>query len=182
MRGVAPDLIVYFGDLYWRSVGPSAAEKYTPLRMTPGRMALTMRRMEFSFSGRREMGFRVDGKSKGCGSPTLRQRFCNYLAYRFRKIWRARRLTWSFADSSGDKNSPRGQYGICLLLLQPSLRSEETPQGSHHRFGCSDVDTHPSLDRRRWHAEPGKVNEEQVCPDPSSRFFRQLLHRPGHRS
>ena len=51
--------------------------------------------------------------------------------------------------------------------IEPSPRSEETPQGNHHRFGRSDVDTHPSLDRRTWHVEPGKLDEGGGVRNPS---------------
>ena len=91
VRGVAPDLIVYFGDLYWRSVGTVGGGRIHTFENDTGPDGLTMRRTEFSFFGRLATGFRGDGESKGCGSPTLRQRSCNYSACRFRKIWRARR-------------------------------------------------------------------------------------------
>jgi len=91
VRGVAPDLMVYFGSLYWRSVGTVGGARIHTFENDTGPMGPTTRRMEFSCFGQREVGFQVDGELKGCGSPTLRQRSCNYLAYRFRKIWRARR-------------------------------------------------------------------------------------------
>lgn len=50
---------------------------------------------------------------------------------------------------------------------EPLPPREETSQDRNHRFGRSDVDTHPPLDRRRWHAESGKVNEGGCFRNPS---------------
>src|SRR5206468_3341645 len=74
-----------------RKHGEMAAITHVVSSTTLAPMGLTMRRTEFFSFGRLTTGFRVDGESKGCGSPTLRQRSCNYSVYRFRKIWRARR-------------------------------------------------------------------------------------------
>src|SRR5204862_1468817 len=78
---------IFIGDLSARS----ADSKYTLSRTTLARMALTMRRMEYSFSIRRDKELPAGAESKGCGSRTLRQLSCDSSAYRFRTIWRAPR-------------------------------------------------------------------------------------------
>src|SRR5947208_4990004 len=144
----------------------SAACRYTRSRTTRAPMALTMPRMEYSCCIRRATGFPVAVKSKGCESQTSRQQSCDCTAYQFRKIWRARRwhvlLLIRLARLTHWRPIP-----IWPLRSQPSLQSEETPKSSHHRFGCGDVDTHPSLDCRRWHVQLGKIDESRCSRIPS---------------
>jgi hypothetical protein len=67
------------------------------------------------------------------------------------------------------------------LELKPSPRSEETLQGTNHRLGGSDMDTQPSLDRRRCYAELGKVDEGGCVRDPSVDPFANRARR-AHRN
>ena len=108
VRGVAPDLIIYFGDLYWRSVGTVGDGNIHTFKNDTGPDGANHAENGiFIFQppgdgipgGRQINGLRITDIA-----PTILQLF----NLRVPQGMEGTALTWSFADSSGDDNSSPG--------------------------------------------------------------------------
>jgi predicted AlkP superfamily phosphohydrolase/phosphomutase len=106
VRGVAPDLIVYFGDLYWRSVGTVGGERIHTFENDTGpdganhaeNGIFVLRPAKDGIpDGRQIQGLRITDVA-----PTILQLF----GLPVPQDMEGTALSWSFAASTSDKNLP----------------------------------------------------------------------------
>lgn len=106
VRGVAPDLIVYFGDLYWRSVGTVGGERIHTFENDTGpdganhaeNGIFLLRPAKDGIPGGRQIqGLRITDVA-----PTILQLF----GLPVPQDMEGTALSWSFAASTSDKNLP----------------------------------------------------------------------------